>query len=199
MSRPFVIGLTGSIGMGKSTTAQMFADEGVPVWDADDAVHRLYAKGGAAVEPLRKLCPDAVLDGGVDRGRLKRWIAQEPDALRKIEAAVHPLVAADRAAFMDQSDAPVVLIDVPLLFESGQEGSVDYIVVVSASPGVQRARVLSRPGMDESTFQRLLSLQMPDAEKRARADAVIESTSLDAARARVQAVLQEIDKRIADA
>ncbi len=197
--RPFKIGLTGSIGMGKSTTAGMFADLGVPVWDADAAVHRLYARGGAAVAPIAALRPGAVVDGAVDRAALKRWIDEDRDALSRIEDIVHPLVAADRAAFLERTDADVVLLDIPLLFETGRQGDMDAVVVVSAPPEVQRARVLKRGTMTETQFETILAKQVPDSEKRARADYVIQSTSLEAARAAVQDCLRDIRRKINDA
>jgi len=196
--RPFVLGLTGSIGMGKSTTAGLFRAAGVPVWDADAAVHRAYSAGGAAVEPIRALCPDAIVDGAVDRAVLKAWIAEDPEALSRIEAAVHPLVAEDRKAFLADAaaaGAPVVVLDIPLLFETGGAALVDAVVVVSVPPEVQRARVLARPAMTESHFDRILAKQMPDAEKRRRADYVIETRTLDAARAAVQELIGKLTAR----
>jgi dephospho-CoA kinase len=195
MSRPFVLGLTGSIGMGKSTTAAMFRDEGVPVWDADAAVHRLYARGGAAVPAVAALCPQAVVGGAVDRGRLKDWIAADPDALRRLEAAVHPLVAADRRAFLDKAardGARVVVLDIPLLFETGADREVDATVVVSAPADIQRDRVLARPGMSEAQLDLILARQTPDAEKRARATHVIGTETLDGARAAVRNLIRRI-------
>ena len=192
MSRPFRLGLTGSIGMGKSTAARMFADAGCAVWDADASVHRLYAPGGAAVAPIAALRPAAIDASGVSRPALKAWIAEEPAALARIEAVVHPLVAADRAAFLGDADAPVAVCDIPLLFETGAERDFDAVAVVSAPPEVQRARVLARPGMTEAAFESILAKQMPDAEKRARADYVIPTTDMDAARAAVQHILTEI-------
>lgn len=195
MNRPFLLGLTGSIGMGKSTTAAMFAAEGVPVWDADAAVHRLYARGGAGVAAIATLRPDAIVDGAVDRARLKEWIAADPGALSRIEAAIHPLVAADRAAFIDRAaraGADLVLLDIPLLFETGAEVSLDATLVVTAPAEVQRARVLARPGMTETQLAAILARQMPDAEKRARATHVIETSTLEEARAAVQELIGEL-------
>ena len=192
MTAPFRLGLTGSIGMGKSTTAEMFRDEGVPVWDADAAVTRAYSKGGAAVEPMRALYPAAIREGAVDRDALKAWIAVDDTALSQIEAVVHPLVAADRAAYLEQADADIVAFDIPLLFENKAEGEYDAIVVVTASPEEQRARVFDRPGMTEARFQTFLARQMPDADKRARADYIIETRTMDGARQAVKDVLSNI-------
>lgn len=194
--RPFLIGLTGSIGMGKSTTAKMFADLGVPVWDADRAVHRLYGVGGAAVEPMRAVHPKAIVADAVDRSVLKHWIASDASALGQIEQVVHPLVAADRAEFIKQTQADLVLLDIPLLFETGSDAQMDAVVVVTAPAEVQRERVLARDGMTAAQFATIVAKQTPDAEKRKRADYVIETTSIDAAKAQVQAVLDQIRKQI---
>ncbi len=201
MSRPapFVIGLTGSIGMGKTTTAQMFADAGAEIWDADAAVSRLYAKNGAAVELIAALHPQAVRDGAVDRDILRKWVGEDAQALAQIEALVHPLVAEDRAAFLGATDAAIVVLDIPLLFETGGDQKVDLRVVVSAPPELQRARVLARPGMTEAQLELILSRQMPDAEKRARADVVIPTRTLAGARAAVQNLMAELKEKLPDA
>lgn len=190
----FRLGLTGSIGMGKSTTAALFRDEGIPVWDADAAVHRLYAPGGAAVGPLAALCPAALREGGIDRAALKDWIAADPGALARIEAVVHPLVAADRAAFLQAAKADIVVLDIPLLFEKGSESEMDATLLVTAPPEVQRARVMARPGMTEAQFNAILARQMPDAEKRARATHIIETLDPESARAAVRALIAHIRK-----
>ena len=186
----FRLGLTGSIGMGKSTTAGFFVAQGVPVWDADAAVHRLYAPGGAAVAPLAEVWPSAMRDGAIDRVVLKTAIAADPGVLGRIEAIVHPLVAADRAAFSPDSD--IAVFDIPLLFENGTEAQMDATLLVTAPPEVQRARVMARPGMTKAMFATILARQMPDRDKRARATHIIETLSLDAARAAVQALIDYI-------
>ena len=188
-ARPIVIGLTGSIGMGKSTTAQMFKSAGIPVWDADSTVHHLYTRDADAIQAIGDICPAATVNGTVDREVLKAWIKETPNAFKQIEQIVHPLVAQDRQRFLAQSEAPIVLLDVPLLFETGLAQDVDVIVVVSAPYDVQRARVLARPNMTEAQFDAIVAKQVPDAEKRARADFVIETTSLEVAEAGVQKIL----------
>jgi dephospho-CoA kinase len=192
MSAPFKLGLTGSIGMGKSTTAAIFAAEGIPIWDADAAVHRLYAQGGAAVAPVATLCPQAHQNGAIDRAALKDWIARDPAALAQLEAVVHPLVTADRAAFCAQTGSDIALFDIPLLFEKHTEAEMDATLLVTAPPEIQRARVLSRPGMTEAQFQLILSRQMPDAEKRARATHIVETLDAASVRAYVNALLTHI-------
>jgi dephospho-CoA kinase len=189
---PFRLGLTGSIGMGKSTTAQFFMEESIAVWDADAAVHRLYGSGGAAVAPISVLYPDALVGDSISRDRLKAWIATDPAALAQIEAIVHPLVAADRAAFLAKAPTDIVVLDIPLLFEKGSEGEMDATLLVTAPQVVQRARVMARPGMTEAQFRTILARQMPDAEKRARATHIIETLSLESARACVRALIAHI-------
>lgn len=190
----YLLGLTGSIGMGKSTTAAMFAEEGCALWDADAAVHRLYAPNGAAAAPMRAEFPEAVDEGGVSRSRLKAIIAEEPDALARIERIVHPLVAADRQAFLTETQADIAVLDIPLLFEGGFDAAMDATVCVTVPPEVQRARVLARGSMAEAQLDAIIAKQMPDAEKRARATWVITTDTLEHARAQVQAVVQTIRK-----
>lgn len=191
----FRLGLTGSIGMGKTTTAAMFAEEGCAVWDADEAVHRLYAEGGAAVAPIGQAFPEALQDDAVSRDLLKRMLEKRPDALTEIEAIVHPLVAADRAEFLNSSDAPIVVFDIPLLYETGAESWLDAVVCVTVAADVQRTRVLNRGTMTEAQFESILAKQMPDAQKRARADYVIETDTLDHTRAQVRDVIADVRKR----
>jgi dephospho-CoA kinase len=168
------LGLTGSIGMGKSTVAGMFRDLGVPVFDADAAVHELQGKGGRLVAPIEALFPGTTGPDGVDRVRLGDAVLGNTPALRRLEALVHPAVNEERIAFSAaHADAPLVVYDIPLLFEFGGESRVDRIAVVSAPADIQRARVLARPGMSEAKFDSILARQTPDAEKRARADYVI--------------------------
>ncbi len=189
---PFLIGLTGSMGMGKSTTADMFRDMGAAVWDADAAVHRLYDVGGAAVTPIGALYPAASVDGKIDRSVLKDWITKDDTALRQIEGVVHPLLELDRKAFLAGIDTDIAVLDFPLLFETGAEGLVDLIVVVSVPPEVQRERLLARGGMDLPMLETILAKQMPDSEKRARADRVINTETLEGARAAVKNLMSEI-------
>ncbi|RMH40419.1 MAG: dephospho-CoA kinase [Alphaproteobacteria bacterium] len=200
MKRPFVLGLTGSVGMGKSTTADMFRDMGIPVWNADAVVHALYEPGQPGARAVATLCPDAIdEEGRVDRARLRAWVRETDDALAALDAAIHPLVQADRAAFIDRmarEGHDIVVLDIPLLFETGAEKEADAIAVVSAPAEVQRARVLARPGMTEADFERILARQMPDADKRARADYVIPTTDMDTTRKAVEDILRDIRARL---
>ncbi len=186
------LGLTGSIGMGKSTTAQMFRDAGVPVWDADATVHQLYAKDGAAVGLIAEIFPNAIVDGAVSRDKLKDIIAADTTALAKIEHIVHPLVAADRQNFIASQTAPLLVFDIPLLFETGAEAWLSSVLVVTAPADVQKSRVLARPAMTEAQFDQILRRQMPDADKRARADHIIETLTLDDTRAAVQELILKL-------
>jgi dephospho-CoA kinase len=174
--RPFVIGLTGSVGMGKSATAKMFAEEGVPVHDSDAVVHRLYA--GEAVDAIEQAFPGAAADGKIDRARLAAMVLGDEAALARLVAIVHPLVRASSETFLDDAQTrgdAVVVLDIPLLFETAQDDRCDAIVVVSAPAEVQRQRVFERPGMTEQKFAAILAKQMPDAEKRRRADFVVDT------------------------
>jgi dephospho-CoA kinase len=177
----------------------MFVDEGIPVWDADAAVRELYAPGGAAVAPTAELCPDALDGEMISREMLNAWIAREPDAIKRLEAVVHPLVAARRRAFLESVDAPIVVLDIPLLFETGGHTSVDKVVVVSAPEDLQRSRALERPGMTPAQLDLILARQVPDAEKRARADLVIDTRTRDGARRQVQSCLADLKKELANA
>jgi dephospho-CoA kinase len=189
-----ILGLTGSIGMGKSTTAAFFAEAGVPVHDSDAVVHRLYE--GDAVAPVEAAFPGVAVDGKIDRAKLAARLIGKPDAIKRLEAIVHPLVRAATQRFTQEQAAKgarVILLDIPLLFETGGEKNVDAVVVVSSPPEVQRARVLGRPGMTVEKLDALLRRQMPDAEKRARAHFVVDtSRSFDSARAQIHGILRAI-------
>jgi dephospho-CoA kinase len=190
----FILGLTGSVGMGKSVTARFFAEEGMPVHDADAAVHRLYE--GEAVAPIEAAFPGTTANGKVDRAKLAEHVLGDAAALKRLEAIVHPLVQASERRFLAEAQArgaKVAVLDIPLLFETGGDRRVDAVVVVSAPPEVQRARVLARPGMTVEKFEAILAKQMPDAEKRARADFVVDtSQGFEAARAQVRAILDAV-------
>jgi dephospho-CoA kinase len=187
------LGLTGSIGMGKSTTAAILLQYGVPVWDADGAVHRLYNAGGAAVAPIAALCPEALVNGGLDRSNLRTEITTNPDFLQKIQDIVHPIVAADRADFIARTQAEIIALDIPLLFETGGERNVAAVIVVSAPEEVQRQRVMARPEMTAEKLEAILARQLPDAEKRRRADIVIDtSKGLDSAQDQVRAAIVKL-------
>ena len=192
----FILGLTGSLGMGKSKTAGFFAEAGVPVHDADAAVHRLYE--GEAVAAIEAAFPGTTSGGRVDRTRLAERVLGDADALQRLETIVHPLVRASEERFLADAKAKgakIVLLDIPLLFETGGDRRVDAVVVVSAPPELQRARVLKRPGMTEEKFETILARQMPDAEKRPRADFVVDSSGeFDATRAQVRAIIDAVAK-----
>ena len=194
MNQQVKLGLTGSIGMGKSTVARMFAELGVPVFDADAAVHRLQGKGGRLVAAIEAAFPDTTGPDGVNRTALGEAVLGKPALLGRLEAIVHPAVVEERAAFLrEHAVAPLVVFDIPLLFETGGEARVDKIAVVSAPASMQRARVLARPGMTEQRFAAILARQTPDAEKRARADYVIDTGgSLDRTRARVAEIVANL-------
>lgn len=191
-----VLGLTGSIGMGKSTTAKLFAEAGVPVYDADAAVHRLY--DGEAVPAIEAAFPGTTENGKVDRVRLSARVVHDPAAMKKLEAIVHPMLGASRQEFLrsaETSGAPIAVIDIPLLFETGGEKRVDAVVVVTTSPKLQRERILGRPDMTEEKLKAILARQMPDAEKRRRAHFVVDTShGLDPVRARIRDILDQAAK-----
>jgi len=202
MNRPLLIGLTGSIGMGKTETAKMFQRLGVPIYDSDAAVHRLYEKGGAAVAEIEKAFPAAVVDGAVDRAKLTSIVTADKAAFKRLEEIVHPLVARGQMEFLQaNASADMIVLDIPLLFETGGHSRMDAVVVVSAPSHVQRARVLTRPGMTEEKLDSILSRQMPDAEKRAKAHFVIVTDQgLDHAFEQVKMVVAALkERKISDA
>ncbi len=197
MRKPYIIGLTGSIGMGKSETARLFAAEGIPVFDSDAVVHRLYAKGGAATEKIAAVFPGTIKEGAVDRAALSALVTGDPQKIATLEKLVHPLVAAERTYFLDTADAQIVLLDIPLLLETGSMDGIDALVVASAPSDVQRARVLARPGMTPEKFDTLLARQMPDAQKRAQAHYVVMTDQgLDHAREQVKMILSSIREKL---
>jgi len=197
--RPLVLGLTGSIGMGKTETAKLFAKLGVPVHDADAAVHKLYERGGSLVDEISRAFPGTVRDGKVDRAALAMEIGTSAEKLKRLEQIVHPLVAQEQRAFIEkaaQTGAEIVVLDVPLLYETGGHTRMDTVVVVSAPREIQRARVLSRPGMTPEKLDRLLARQMPDAEKRAQAHFVVETDKgLDHAFVQVKEIVAALRER----
>ena len=194
MTKPLILGLTGSIGMGKSAVSAMFRDLGVPVFDADAAVHLLQAPGGALVAPIEAAFPGTTGPQGVDRPRLGTAVFGDAEKLKRLEAIVHPAVGAMRAGFLeDNADQPMIVLDIPLLFEKGGFDMVDSVAVVSAPAEAQRARVLARPGMTEAKFAQILSIQVPDTDKRARADYVIDTgCSLAETRALVERLVEKL-------
>ena len=191
-----ILGLTGSIGMGKSTTAQLFAEAGVPVYDADAAVHRLYE--GEAAPAIEAAFPGTTVDGKVDRTKLSAQVVHDPAAIRRLEQIVHPMLGASRQKFFhdaEQSGAPVAVVDVPLLFETGGEKRVDAVVVVTTTPEIQRQRILARDNMTSEKLDAILARQLPDAEKRRRADFVVDTShGLDPVRTRIRDILVEAAK-----
>jgi dephospho-CoA kinase len=191
-----ILGLTGSIGMGKSTTAKLFAEAGVPVYDADAAVHRLYE--GEAVPAIEAAFPGTTVDGKVDRARLSALVVHDPAAMQQLERIVHPMLGASRKRFLDEAErsgAPVAVVDVPLLYETGGENRVDAVVVVTTSPEVQRERILARDNMTGEKLDAILARQLPDSEKRKRADFVVDTShGLDPVRARIRDILDDAVK-----
>ncbi len=195
----FKLGLTGSIGMGKSTTAAMFADLGCDVWDADAAVHRLYSKAGLAVLPMQQNFPEAVVDNSVSREKLREVISNDHSALERIEQIVHPLLVQDRTDFVQNAKSDILVYDIPLLFETGGESLMDAVVCAWTTPEIQEQRVMARGTMSKEQFEAIRRKQMPPDEKRDRADFVIETDTIENARAQVQKVLIEIRQRLDNA
>ena len=192
----FLLGLTGSIGMGKSTTADMFREAGIPVWDADATVAKLYGKSGAAVAPLSALNRGLIQNDAVDREALKNWVKTDPNALNRLESLIHPLAAADRAEFIDDhSEQSLIVCDIPLLYETGADQWLDAVLVVTTDAETQKARVMGRAGMDPALFDRILARQMPNSEKIARADYVIETNSFEGARKAVHDLINDLTAR----
>ena len=191
-----ILGLTGSIGMGKSTTAKLFAEAGVPVYDADAAVHRLYE--GEAVPAIEAAFPGTTVDGKVDRARLSALVVHDPAAMQQLERIVHPMLGASRKRFLDEAErsgAPVAVVDVPLLYETGGDNRVDAVVVVTTSPEVQRERILARDNMTGEKLDAILARQLPDSEKRKRADFVVDTShGLEPVRARIRDILEQAVK-----
>ncbi|MCX7565887.1 dephospho-CoA kinase [Sulfitobacter sp. F26169L] len=192
----FLLGLTGSIGMGKSTTAQMFVEQGCALWDADAAVHRLYGAGGAAVSHFEAVFPEAIVDGAVSRPVLKQIIGRDPAALKQIERIVHPLVGQDRTDFLKNTDADIVVLDIPLLFETGGDARMDATACVITDDATQEARVLARGTMTREQFLDIKAKQLPAAEKCARATYVINTDTLEQAAAQVQNIVQTIRSQL---
>jgi len=191
-----ILGLTGSIGMGKSTTAQLFAEAGVPVYDADATVHRLYE--GEAAPPIEAAFPGTTLEGKVDRPRLSARVVHDPAAMKQLEAIVHPMLGESRKLFLEQAErsgAPVAVVDVPLLYETGGERRVDAVVVVTTTPEIQRQRILARENMTPEKLDAILDRQMPDSEKRKRADFVVDTShGLEPVRGRIRDILDQAAK-----
>jgi dephospho-CoA kinase len=190
--RPYILGLTGSIGSGKSTTAKMFAEAGVPVWDADAVVHDLYTQDTALIAEIGVLAPGSVVNGAVDRQKLKEMIKADPGLLKQLEAVVHPRVQKHREALLAEQNGPLIVLDIPLLFEVGADAICDGVLVVTTSPEEQRRRVLERGSMTPETLEIILSKQLPLEEKAKRADFVIESKSLESARKAVHDLVRKL-------
>ena len=202
LNQTVLLGLTGSIGMGKSTTAAMFLKRGIPVWDADSTVHKLYAKNGAAVKFFNQEIPSAVSNGEVSRVVLKKLIKEDINNLKKIEQIVHPLVAKDRLTFIENSkkyNAPLIVLDIPLLFETGFYKLVDYIAVVTVDYTTQKQRVLDRESMTEEMFTQILDKQVSNEEKKRKADFIIPTETIEAAESKVQEIIVQLEREVRNA
>ena len=202
LKQTVLLGLTGSIGMGKSTTAAMFLKQGIPVWDADSTVHKLYAKNGAAVKFFNQEIPSAVSNGEVSRVALKKLIKEDINNLKKIEQIVHPLVAKDRLTFIENSkkyNAPLIVLDIPLLFETGFYKLVDYIAVVTVDYTTQKQRVLDRESMTEEMFTQILDKQVSNEEKKRKADFIIPTETIEAAESKVQEIIAQLERQVGNA